>query len=289
MSVYDRLMRGELEVPELRANRIAREEEPTAFTQFKERTGLTDYVTLPGGSLFDWLKAGLSDTTKYILTVTQAEELFGTVNASAKILVDMHGRIKQLGGPAAENAKAHWTKYAYRQQQIVNAIQQGVQATQKLSSRMGRDVRSALDPNPAVSTRGLGIALETSIIIGVTVIGIVAAIGFFVAIGWVISAIAKQIVELKMYQEDIDLTLATGKPTGKVAERARKADPIIGGLDEFFNIFNWKAALAVAGVGAAGLLLYYYLKSRVIRTSPYGERRRFPKVHEEFPEEILYD
>lgn len=286
MSVYDRLMRGELELPQERANRLALANEPEDFTLLKQRVGLTDYIALPGGSIFAWVKEGLSSTTKYIMDVAQAKELIGAVNAAAQMLVDAHIKIKQLSGPAAKNAKSHWTKYAYRQQQIVNAINQSVKVTEKVSGRMGRQVRDTL-ATEVTSDRGLGIALETGIIIGVTVIGAIAAIGFFVAVGWVITSIAKQIVDLKMYQEDIDLTIATGKASGKVAERARKADPIIGGLDEFFNIFNWKAALAVVGVGGAALLAYYYLKTKV--TTPGSSYRQFPQVHEEFPEELLSD
>ena len=302
MSVYDRLMRGEIELPPEQADRLALREEPTQLAEAKVRLGLSDYVALPG-SLFDWIQAGLSDATNYILTVTQADELIGTVNASAQILLDTHAQIKKLSGKAAENAKSHWTKYAYRQQKIVDAINESANITGKISQRAGRDIRNALAPL-STEDKGMGIAIETSIIIGATVVAAIGVIGFLVVVGWVITSAVKQWNELKMYQEDIDLTVATGKPTGKVAERARKADPIIGGLDEFFDVFNWKAILAVAGVGAAGLLLYYYLKTRVTtrpepayalrpgrtpRQLPARTRQPYPKVTEEFPEELLSD
>jgi hypothetical protein len=295
-------MRGEIALPPEQANRLALREEPTQLTEAKIRLGLSDYVALPG-SLFDWIKTGLSDATNYILTVTQADELIGTVNASAKILVDTHAKIKTLSGKAAENAKSHWAKYAYRQQQIVKAINDSVNITGKISDRVGRDIRGALATAP-INDKGMGIAIETSLIIAATVVAAVGVIGFLVVVGWVITSAVKQWNELKMYQEDVDLTIATGEATGKVAERSRKADPIIGGLDEFFEVFNWKAILAVAGVGAAGLLLYYYLKTRVttrpepayalpagrpVRQLPAGGRRPYPTVSEEFPEELLSD
>jgi hypothetical protein len=284
-------MRGEIGIPEARADRLARYAESTQFTEDKIRLGLSDYISLPGGSLFDWIKEGLSDTTNYILNVTQVDELVATINASAQILVNTHKKIQQLSGQAAENAKSHWAKYAYRQQQLVKALKESVNITGKISGRAGREIRDTL-VTEAATDKGMGIALETSLLIAGTVVAAIAVIGFLVVIGWVITSIAKQFAELKMYQEDVDLTLATGTASGKVAERARKADPIIGGLSEFFGVFNWKAVLAVAGVGAGGLLLYYYLKTRITTPQPAYARlphRTYPKVNEEFPEELMSD
>lgn len=289
--VQDRLIRGEIAIPEPRANRLARPVEPTELIEAKQRLGLSDAVALPG-SLFEWVQKGLHDTTRYILSVAQAEELIETVNASAYLLVQTHKKIKGLSGAAAENAKAHWTKMAYRQQEIVKAINQSASITSHLKGRAARDQMAAALRQPTAE-KEMGIAIETSLIIAGTVVAVIAAVGFFVAVGWVITSAIKQFAEVKMYNEDIDATLATGTAVGKVAERASKADPIIGGLSEFFDVFNWKAVLAVVGVGAAGLLAYYFLKTRITQPSypalPARAVGRFPKVDEEFPEDLIND
>ena len=284
-------------------DRVMRTGESTDIQTLKDRMGIGSYVSLGGAtSLFDWAKSGLSSATNYLLGKTQAQELFDTVNLSGQTLLMLHPKIQGLSGEASLNAKSHWTKLAYRQQQIVAAVNKSALKTQSLFGG-GRVSRSDI---AKLTDRGLGIALETGLLIAGTVVAAIAVIGVFVAIGVVITSAIKHYAEVKMYEKDINATLSTGKAVGLVAERARKADPIIGGLSEFFGMLNWKLVGTVAGVGVLGLLGYVLLRRYVLpparsfgnptlRRALAGKsqlkplKTKIPKVKGPFPEALIYD
>ena len=284
-------------------DRYVRGTEAADLQTLKDRLGLGNYISLGGAtSLFDWAKSGLSSATNYLLGKTQTQELFDTVNLTGQTLLVLHPKIQTLRGPARENAKSHWTKFAYRQQQIVAAVNKSAFKTQSLFGG-GRVAREDIT---RLTSQGLGIALETGLLIAGTVIAAIAVIGALAALGIVITSAIKHYAEVKMYEKDINATLSTGKAVGLVAERARKADPLIGGLSEFFGVFNWKLVGTVAGVGILGLLGYVLMRKYVLAPSPaYGNpaiqralagktrlrplKTKIPKVKGPFPEALLFD
>lgn len=286
-------------------DRYVRSVEPATTQDLKQRLGLSSYITLGGAtSLFDWAKSGLSSGTSYLLGKTQAQELLDTVNLSGQSLLSIHAKIQQLQGPARDNARSHWTQLAYRQQKIVEAVNT---SASKTLSMFGNDRVSRSDI-AKLTERGMGVAVGTALLIAGSVIAAIAVIGLFVAIGVVITSAIKHYAEVKMYERDIDATISTGTATGMVASRARKADPIIGSLSEFFGVFNWKAIGAVAAVGVLGLTGYVLLRRYVLPPArAYGnpparhalvdfggtkkpkQIRKIPKVKGPFPAHLLSD
>ena len=253
----------------------------------KDRLGISNYISLGGvTSLFAAVQGGaITATRHYLLGKKQADELINTMNSAAGTLLTTHAQIEALAGSAKTNAKTHWTKLAYRHQQIVKAINESAEKTNKLFKG-----RVSVDQAQRLAAPELG---NPYLIAGV-VVGVLAIWGVLVMVGAVITSAIKHYAEVNMYEKDIQATLDTGTATGMVATRASKSDPILGGLSEFFGTINWKAILAVGVLGACGLLGYYYLKTRLTgaaREASLGGSGSYkiPKVKGDFPPNLVFD
>ena len=260
----------------------------TEVEAIKDRLGISNYISLGGvTSLFTSVQSGvIAATGHYLLGKTQAGELINTMNSAASTLLTTHAQIEGLAGSAKTNAKTHWTKLAYRHQQIVKAINASAEKTNKLFKG-----RVSASQAQRLASPELG---NPYLVAGV-VVGVLAIWGVLAMVGAVIASAVKHYAEVNMYEKDIQATLETGMATGMVATRASKSDPILGGLSEFFGVINWKAILAVGVVGATGLLGYYYLKTKLTGAAlkaslgDGGGRTKISKIKGDFPPNLVFD